>query len=114
MSDFVPESAIDYAEAARRGADTYGDEDFALFKCPACGHVYLIDYEIEMIYPDPDDLSRRVAARITGAFDCVTCGNPFRGGEAIIGPKADPKFCVTWPELARSGWSWIARQRDGR
>src|ERR1041385_5500553 len=36
MSDFVPESEIDYDEVYRRGGYNCGDEDFALFRCPFC------------------------------------------------------------------------------
>jgi hypothetical protein len=53
MSDFVPEGAIDYGEVFRRGGHNFGDEDFALFKCPSCGRIYLLEYEVDTVYLDP-------------------------------------------------------------
>jgi hypothetical protein len=70
MPDFVPETAIDYEEIFRRGGHNMGDEDFALFKCPNCSHVYLIDYEVDTVYLDGDDLSRRTDV-VERSFDCV-------------------------------------------
>ncbi|HXE52135.1 MAG TPA: hypothetical protein VN541_03930 [Tepidisphaeraceae bacterium] len=103
--DLVLETAIDYDEVFRRGGRNLGDEDFALFKCPSCARVYLIDYEVDTIYLDADDLSRRTDAS-PGSFACVACGYTFRADEPIIGPKADRKFTVTWADLARTvRWS---------
>jgi hypothetical protein len=49
MSHFVPESAIDYEAVLRRGGRNLGDEDFALFKCPSCNRLYLMDYEVDTV-----------------------------------------------------------------
>jgi hypothetical protein len=46
MTNPVPETALDYEEIFARGGRNPGDEDFALFKCPSCGQVYLLDYEV--------------------------------------------------------------------
>ena len=108
MSDLVPETAIDEAEVIRRGGRNLGDEDFALFKCPSCGHVYLIDYEVETVYLDGTDLSRR--ARIAGtSFACLGCGAWMPDDEPWIGPEASRRYGVTWKDLAASDWSWVAR-----
>src|SRR5882757_9587436 len=107
MIDLVPETAIDYAEVYRRGGHNLGDEDCALFKCPACGQIYLIDYEVDTIYIDGDDLSRRMDAN-TDELNCVKCGYQFLANEPIVGPKADLKFAATWPDLKNSRWAWIA------
>ena len=109
MTDFVPETAINYDEVFRRGGRNLGDEDFALFKCPACGLIYLLEYEVDIAYLDPHDLSRRADVD-KGAFDCVACGRRIPGDEPWVGPEAGAKFGVTWPELEASGWSWIARR----
>jgi hypothetical protein len=53
MSDLVPEDAINYDEVFRRGGHNVGDEDFALFKCPNCGRIYLLEYEVDTVYLDP-------------------------------------------------------------
>ena len=107
MSDLVPESAIEYQEVFRRGGRNLGDEDFALFKCPSCGRIYLIDYEVDTVYLDPDDLSQRSAAE--SVDNCVACGLPLGAGP-WIGPKAHASFCVSWQDLEASRWSWIARR----
>ena len=112
-TDLVPETAIDYDEVFRRGGRNLGDEDFALFKCPSCGHIYLIDYEVDTVYLDAGDLSKRSDAD-PGSLRCVECGYEFRPDEPIIGPKADKKFWVTWGELSASPWSWITRPSGGR
>jgi predicted RNA-binding Zn-ribbon protein involved in translation (DUF1610 family) len=113
MADLVPETAIDYDEVFRRGGRNLGDEDFALFKCPSCGRIYLLEYEVDTAYLDADDLSRR-ADVVQGSFDCVACGRRIPDDEPWIGPKADLKFGVTWQELEASRWSWIVRRSGGR
>ncbi len=108
MSDLVPETAIDYDEVFRRGGRNHGDEDFALFKCPLCGRVFLIDYEVETVYLDGTDLSHRtlVAGK---SFTCLGCGQLVPDDEPWIGPKASLRFGVTWKDLAASDWAWAAR-----
>jgi predicted RNA-binding Zn-ribbon protein involved in translation (DUF1610 family) len=106
MPDLVPETAIDYDEVFRRGGRNLGDEDFALFKCPYCGRIYLLEYEVDTAYLDPDDLSVR-ANVFNDSFDCLDCGNRIPDDEPWIGPKARPEFGVIWPELKSSRWSWV-------
>ena len=107
--DFVPEEAVDYDEIIRRGGRNWGDEDFAFFKCPLCGKVYLLDYEVDTVYLDARDLSRRVPVS-SESFTCLGCGKLVpRGGWA--GPKVSSRFRVTWCELEGSEWAWAARRR---
>jgi predicted RNA-binding Zn-ribbon protein involved in translation (DUF1610 family) len=110
VSDHVPEAALDYEEIFRRGGRNFGDEDFALFKCPSCGRVYLLEYEVDTVYLDGTDLSQR--APVSGAsFSCVKCGREIPRDQAWVGPTASPSFAVTWEELARSDWAWVVRAR---
>jgi hypothetical protein len=104
-SDLVPEEAIDYAEVYRRGGANLGDEDFAFFRCPYCRRVYLLDYEVDTVYLEPADLSRRVPVYDEG-FTCVACGQQVPGDQAWIGKAARPAFGATWEDLAGSGWEW--------
>jgi hypothetical protein len=115
LPDAVPEEALDYAEILRRGGSNCGDEDFALCKCPHCGRIYLIEYEVDTIYLDPDDLGRRVGIDINvSSFVCEGCGTIWPPG-AWIGPKAPTGMQVCWADLAASRWRWIAaRTRDDR
>ena len=110
-TDFVPEEAIDYDEILRRGGQNWGDEDFALFKCPLCGHVYLLEYEVDTVYLDARDLSKRVEVKLPErSFTCLQCAKTVpHGGWA--GPKVSAQFRVTWRELANSEWAWAARRK---
>ncbi len=107
MSNFVPEEAIDYDEVYRRGGHNLGDEDFALFKCPNCGQVYLLESEVDTVYLDPNELSRRVPV-YDGSFHCVSCGREVPQDAPWEGPNASPRFGVTWAELQASEWAWVA------
>lgn len=111
MFDSVPETAINYDEVFRRGGRNVGDEDFALFKCPRCGQIYLMEYEVDTVYLDPHDLSRRAPVFNT-SFNCVACGQEVPSDEPWIGPKAAPRFQVTWAELEASDWHWAVFPRN--
>lgn len=108
-NELVPETTMDYEEVFRRGGRNHEDEDFALFKCPSCGHVYLLEYEVDTVYLDGYDLSRRVHV-FAESFDCVQCGLTVPKGEPWIGPRASPKFGVTWAQLAASEWAWVVKR----
>src|SRR5262245_28816360 len=104
VPDAVPEEALDYDEILRRGGANFGDENFALRKCPHCGRVYLIEYEVDTLYLDAGNLERRVALPIDdSAFSCPRCGGTFPA-TAWIGPKASETMQVTWQDLAASPW----------
>ena len=106
--DFVPEEAVDYDEIFRRGGRNHGDEDFAFFKCPLCDKVYLLEYEVDTVYLDGRDLSKRAPVN-SGSFTCVGCGKLVpEGGWA--GPKVTSRFQVTWREFEASDWAWAARR----
>ncbi|MFO0952958.1 MAG: hypothetical protein U0835_17760 [Isosphaeraceae bacterium] len=109
MSELVPEAAVDYDEVFRRGGRNLGDEDFALFKCPSCGRIYLLEYEVDTVYLDPNDLSRRVPV-YNASFACVACGREVPDDAPWAGPKASPRFGVTWAEFEASEWAWAARR----
>src|SRR5687768_18512016 len=100
MADLVPESAIDYDEIFRRGGRNHGDEDFALFKCPSCGRIYLLEYEVDTAYLDPDDLSRR-ANVVEDSFDCVGCGQRIPQGEPWSGRSEERRV----GKECRSRWA---------
>ena len=109
LPDAVPEDALNYGEIIGRGGRNCGDEDFALCKCPHCGRIYLIDYEVDTIYLDANDLRRRESLFSITSFQCETCINPFPDG-SWIGPEAPIEMQVTWKELASSPWNWITNK----
>lgn len=111
--ELVPEAAIDYAEVFRRGGRNHGDEDFAFFRCPHCRRVYLLEYEVDTVYLDPIDLSRRAPVH-NDEFVCVACGQQVPSIEPWIGQDARPDFRATWTDLFASGWGWAVRLSDQR
>ena len=112
MSHFVSEEDIDYDEILRRGGANYGDEDFALFKCPYCQRIYLLEYEVDTVYLDPHDLSRRVVVNLgVSLFDCSTCSRRLPNETQLAGDYAPPEVRVTWEELDGSDWAWVVQRK---
>jgi hypothetical protein len=111
--DAVRETDLDHHEILRRGGSNHGDEDFAVCKCPRCARVYLIETEVDTLYLDPADLTRRVG--LTGdapRFRCESCDHAFPDG-IWLGPRAPAAMQVTWDDLQASPWRWLAaRTRD--
>jgi hypothetical protein len=71
--------------------------------------VYLIEYEVDTLYLDSADLSRRVLIDLSvSGFCCEECGGMFPERTAWIGPKAPAAMQVTWGDLAASPWRWVA------
>lgn len=100
----VPESALDYDEIHRRGGAGLGDEDFVLLKCPPCGRIHLFDAEVDTVYPDPDDLGRRIEVPVSQAPACPSCGGPLRWSTGRC-----PDAAITRAELAAGPWAWVVR-----
>jgi len=107
MSQVVSEDALDYEEILRRGGRNFGDEDFALFKCPGCERVYMMEYEVDTVYLDALDLSKRIG--VDGSFECLGCGVLIPQDRPWVGPNAAAEFQVSWAQLARSNWTWAVR-----
>ena len=106
MDLFVPNYAIDVEEVFSRGGRNFGDEDFALFKCPACWQVYLIDRSADVVYVNPKDVNARVpAARV--AERCVGCGAAIAEAP-LTGDAAPEAVRVTWDQLRATKWAWVA------
>ena len=105
MDLFVPDYAIDEDEVFSRGGRNFGDEDFAVFRCPACGKVYLIDHEVDIVFTDGSDLAARVPINDPG-FTCVACGTGMP--EHPLGRRMTDSTRVTWDQLRDSDWGWVA------
>ncbi len=111
IADAVPEQALDCGEIRRRGGYNGGGEDFALFKCPHCGQVYLREYQADTIFLDAGDLSWRLGSfDHAQAFDGAACAAPLPSNRPWIGPRALPAMQVSWSELAASPWRWITQR----
>lgn len=109
VPDAVPEEALDYDEIYRRGGANCGDEDFALCKCPHCGRIYLVEYEVDTLYVDPENLTRRFGIDIgVSGYSCEECGGAFPERTPWIGKKAPESMQVTWKDLQSSPWRWVS------
>ena len=112
MNDaFVPEGALDHEAIFEREGSNRGNEQFAVFKCPRCDHIYLLEYEVHTVYLDPTNLAKRVPIG-SGTFECTRCGHEVPRGD-WAGPLVESRFQVTWDELLDSEWAWVAKPGAG-
>ena len=109
-SQYVVENDIDYEKVLQGGGQNHGDEDFAVFGCPSCHHVYLLEYEVDTVFIDARDLTKRILVFDSG-FKCVSCGIEIPYGVAWIGPKAGHEFRVRYDDMLMSEWAWILNKR---
>lgn len=115
MGQFVTERDIDYWEIIRRGRANGGDEDFAFLQCPGCGHIYLIDSEIDTAYLDADDLSRRNGFFSSGdVVYCIGCGRALLSEQIWAALRGDaytdtPGWQVDWEQFQQSPWAWAGK-----
>lgn len=109
-SQFVEEDDIDYDKVLNGGGRNCGDEDFAVFGCPFCQCIYLMEYEVDTVYTNPHDLSQRIPV-FNGGFACVACGKEVPGGVAWIGPRAKDEFRVRYEDMLKSDWAWVLNER---
>jgi hypothetical protein len=109
-SEFVEESDINYERVLQAGGRNCGDEDFAVFGCPFCHHVYLLEHEVDTVFTDAHDLSKRIPVFNSG-FACVACGKEVPGGDAWVGPQAKREFGVRYEDMLKSDWAWILNER---
>ncbi|MDD2047197.1 hypothetical protein [Pseudomonas putida] len=106
MAQYITTFEIDHIKIlASPMYESYGDEDFDIFNCPICKKIYLIDYEVDSIFLDPENLSEIFNGDV---FLCSFCGFDFTG-EVIIGAAADEKYKVTLEHLMQSDWKWILK-----
>jgi len=108
-SEFVEEDDIDCEKVLQGGGRNCGDEDFAVFWCPSCHGIYLMDYEVDTVYTDPRDLAKRIPVFNSG-FQCVACGREVPVG-AWVGPRAEAGFRVRYEDMLKSEWAWILNRR---
>lgn len=104
VTHYVSEQDLDYdAILAAIGADSiYGDEDFDVFQCPFCSEIYLIDYEIDVIFYDPVNF-HALSEHASAPCLCISCGYDF-SGQTLIGEKASEEFKVPLARFKASAW----------
>jgi|GEM_PF-3035196 len=105
MNKYLSEYDLDYDAIIHKikqdGGCTLGDEYFDVFKYPTCHQIYLIDYEVDNIYYDPEDLSKMSTY---SRFACSKCGYDF-SEKIILGEKADDRVKVTEKMFKNSKWA---------
>lgn len=109
-SEFVEENDVDYDRVLQAGGRNCGDEDFAVFGFPFCHRVYLMEYEVDTVFTDAHDLTKRIPVFNIG-FSCVACGKQVPGGVAWVGPRAEREFRVRYEDMLNSDWAWILNKR---
>ncbi len=123
MSKYLREQDIDAAPIYARGGANCGDENFWVFKCPHCSRVYLGDFEVDTVYLDPADLSRRLDATDPDfAFACEDCGrgvpiqsvwDAYQVAEGYWAESAERVAClVTHEIMLRSPWVWCLMRSE--
>ena len=108
--DHVEECDLDYEGILRSGGENYGDEDFAVFGCPHCKQIYLLEYEADTVYLDPADLTKRVPVH-SDSFTCSNCRKRVPNDCPWIGDRAPREFQVVYDDMRCSQWSWILNDR---
>lgn len=121
-TEFVQESDLDFEAIYARGGANCGNEDYLVFKCAHCDGVFLVDSEVDTVFPYPADLKRRFTPSDSEpTFACSRCGRQIGLGSAYgahqvaIGyrPETDDQtaWLVTHEMLRKSPWSWLLRER---
>lgn len=106
MAQYITTFEIDHFKIFESADyESYGDEDFDVFNCPACKKIYLIDCEVDAIFLNPKNLSEIFNGDV---FLCSCCGFDFTG-EVIVGGAAKEKYKVTLECLMQSDWKWILK-----
>lgn len=106
MKEYINEDHIDYEKIiSHLNECSYGDEDFALFKCPQCNKIYLMDYEMDTIFISAKNLHLMANG---SNFSCVVCGYSFVR-KILTGDKSNDIFKVTHNEINSDEWIWILK-----
>lgn len=112
MEPFVAETQIDYHEIIRRGGANGGDEDFAFIRFPNCEQIYLINYEVDTVYIDANDLSRRIGFYSPNdVIACVNCGKSLLAEQIWAALRSGAEaldWQVPWEAFRQSAWAWAA------
>ena len=109
---FVPDAVLKNCSTTMRYFVAV--ERIAATKTLPCANVrvaaalYLIEYEVDTLYLDPEDLARRVGINIgVSGFTCEKCAGDFPPNTPWIGKKAPESMQVTWKDLELSPWRWV-------
>ena len=104
------EKNLDYDAIFQAGGRNLGNEDFYLFCCPNCAHLYLLEYEADTIYIDGNDLTKRFHPTQKERFKYISCGFKFARNMILIGKQAPEKMKVNLEQLNKSDWLWALRK----
>lgn len=109
MAGYTAPMQLDSNAIFEQGGRNYGNEEFAVCACPNCQKIYLIECEVDTIYVDSTDLSKRFNPLSKERFRCQQCQTKFPRG-AWVGKHAPSSMVVTQDQLIASDWHWILKQ----
>lgn len=107
MSSLVLKSHLNNNAILQAGGSNFGNEEFCLFGCPNCKFVYLLELEVDTVYLDGSDLTKRFNPIDKIRFKCVNCDFKFVRNGAWVGAKAPDVMKVTFEQLRKSEWAWV-------
>jgi hypothetical protein len=110
---FHPRRDLDHDAIVAHGGDSYGE--YYLYKCPKCGHPFLIESEADGFHLDLNDLSRNSGFPDFGqSIPCPECGHEWAGGH-IANPHdglvSYRDWLITPQEIHERGLDWIVRKK---
>lgn len=104
------EQNLNYKAIFKAGGANYGNEDYFLFCCPSCGHVYLLEYEVDTVFVDGTDLKKRFYPSKEKRFVCVSCEFKFARNGIWVGQNAPQNMVVNKNQLSESDWHWVVNE----
>ncbi len=110
MNKSTLEQKLDYSAIFKAGGANHGNENFFLFCCPNCSHVYLFESEVDTVYVDGTDLNMRFYPSKENRFVCVACEFKFARNGIWVGARAPENMVVFEKQLSESDWYWVVNK----
>lgn len=92
---------LNYSEIEARGGLIYGDDEFRIVCCDNCGYQYLYNAEVELIYPNPENLEEKFFSFEDAFRPCKGCGLRHWGFDNLSFESQ---------EFASGSWSWLVKR----
>ena len=90
-----------------------GDEDLVFLRCPACGHIMVLCYECDTLFPDLADTSTTNALALTTETDrvvCPACSERFED-HCFLGPENVDKYLPSAKQVREAGFAHLLSAR---
>jgi hypothetical protein len=106
--EYVTRRQVNYHAIVAKGGEQCRYGNFAFIRCPSCGTVYLVDYEVDDLYIDPTNLAHRISFVSVG--DLVPCQRcPYQLLADDLWSVQKPGYeawLVPWDVMRASPWAW--------